>query len=66
MGGGKALQHLLHVVTLRIVRNVLKEGRGSPSFWLLGLRGRRTPHASKKGSEKVLGRVLRKGSQKGS
>ena len=28
------------------------------------LRGRTTTHASKKGSEKVLGRVLRKGSQK--
>ena len=29
------------------------------------LRGRTTKHASKKGSEKVLGRVLWKGSQKG-
>ena len=30
------------------------------------LRGRTAPQRSKKGSEKVLGRVLRKGSQKGS
>ena len=39
---------------------------GLANFLLLGARprGRTTTHASKKSSEKVLGRVLGKGSQK--